>query len=75
MTSSHISVIYKIGASEPPTYDTWSYKNEYTQVSKPEEEGGFDHDRTLQLYLAVKIVEPMLMVHQPPSAAWPQASP
>ena len=47
--SSYISAIYKIGAFEPPTYNTWSYKNEYTQVSKLEEEGGSNHNIALWL--------------------------
>ena len=47
MTSQYISGIFKIGASEPPRHNTQSYKNEYTQVSKPEVEEGVDHDSTL----------------------------
>ena len=60
---------YKIGAFEPPKYNTQSYKNEYTQVSKPKEEGGYDHDIALWLYLVIERVEPMLVVHQPHDTA------
>ena len=36
---------------------------------------GSDSGSTPRIYLAIEIIEPMPVVHQPTSAAWPQASP
>ena len=53
-----------------------STKMKHSQVSKPvEEEEGSDRGSIPRLKLVVEITEPMLVVHQPPDAAWPHESP
>ena len=51
-------------------------KMNHSQVSKHmEEDGDSDRGSTPRIYIVVEITKPMLVVHPPPDAAWPQASP
>ena len=65
-----------MGLPSPHNIIHGSTKMKHFEVPKPmEEEGGSYHGSTPRLYLVIGITEPMLVVHQPPNATWPQESP